>query len=183
MKRISTILLALVFLLSACQPKEYEPTRFEQLSDIGLFGRHPLKGIAPKDNISGEFSGGFIILAGLANGSISSTTEFALRWYPVEGEFIYSYIPGSIIRVVEAPGLENPEIEYVFKDYWLEDSPRYFSENELTEGVSVGGLSSQVVFYYTAGAKLNLNNFIKTDNLEIVLIYIDPQNLVENNLQ
>lgn len=180
--RIIVLIFVSAVLLSACQARAYEPTRQEQLTDTGLFGRHLLKGVAPKNGITGEFSGGFFILAGLANGSITPTTEFALSWYPVPGEFIYSYIPGILIRVVETPGLENPEIEYVFKQYWLAGTPSLFSENDLTYGDPVGGWSNQVVYYYTEGSKLNLNNFINPENLEIVRIYIDPVDLVENNL-
>lgn len=183
-KLLVPILFLFSLILSACQAQIHEPTRQEQLSDIGLFGRHPLKGVAPKDSITGEFSGGFFILAGLANGSISPTTEFALSWYPVSNEFIYSYIPGTFIRVIETPGLENPEIEYIFKEEWLNDTPSYSTDDEMIfhETFDLGWSMTQVINYYTEGSKLNLNNFITVDNLEIVKIHIDPSDLVENHL-
>lgn len=159
-------------LLSGCGAPQAPLTRYDQLADTALFGRHPLKGVTIENGFDGELSGGFFLFAADISGQISSTTNYIFNWNPAPDKSIWTEVLRSMVVVNIVEGLAQPEFEIVFKSSWLSDTPNPFRENiEITN-------NGQGENLYTAGSKLNLNNFIGPDSVDIVNVYISPEDLL-----
>ncbi|HBC44960.1 MAG: hypothetical protein UX08_C0013G0012 [Candidatus Collierbacteria bacterium GW2011_GWB1_45_35] len=174
MKTRLVVLAVLVsmLILSACATPPPAPTRQDQLSDTGLFGKHPLQGVTIENGLEGEMSGGFFLFAAGINGQISSTTKYIFTWYPTPGKYITTEIPRSLIVVNVVENQVQPEFELIFKTSWLSDFPyTYIDDAEVVR-------NEYNYTLYSDGAKLNLNNFIKPENLDIVYVYVSPQDLL-----
>lgn len=174
-------MLIATIILSACGIPVSEPivpTRQLQLSDANLFGRHTLTGVNVENDLEGEISGGFFLLAGGIDGQISSTTSFALTWWPTSTRYTTVNLPRSLIYVNIVEGLNHPEIEFVFKKNWLEGVPSFYIEYD-----NVYGTEDDKYARYTDGTKMNLNYFITVDNLDAVNVYVSPRDLTIPNSQ
>ncbi len=159
-------------LLSGCGAPQAPLTRYDQLSNTALFGRHPLIGVTIESGFEGQISGGFFLFAADVHGQIASTTNYIFNWNPTAGKSIWTNIPRSMIVVNIVEGQKQPEFEIIFKEDWLINPPNPFRE-------SIDITQNEVRDYvYTEGSKLNLNNFIGPDSVDIVNVYISPEDLL-----
>ncbi|TRZ48510.1 hypothetical protein D4S03_09730 [bacterium] len=165
---IFVLVLVSTLVLAACGPTP-TPTREQQLSETGLFGRHAIEGVTIENGFEGKVSGGFFLFAGGVNGQISSTTKYIISWYPTPEKYTTTEVLRSLIVVNIVADQDEPEIEFVFRNTWMTTPPSYFE--------SVDTYNGDQANYYTDGAKLNLNNFAVTENLDVVNIYISPEDL------
>lgn len=166
-----SILFALSVCLSACgAPQPMQPTRQQQLADTGLFGRHQIDGVSIDKGFTGDIHGGFFLFAAGLDGNIASTTDYTVE-LEIAGDHIWVTLPRTMFRMKPIES-GKPQVEFIFKQAWLDGRPQYFKDDEadFTEDANHNTL-------YTDGAKLNLNNFIKIDNLDIVYIYITADDL------
>jgi hypothetical protein len=153
------------------------PIRQQQLSETGLFGRHNVDGVTTEDGLSGSLSGGYFLFAASTSGSISPTTNYTIMWQPTPGEYVYTTLPRSIFRV-KLEDIDNPQMEIVFKDLWLNESPSIYDMD--ANGNRLGMEPVDGIEYqssYLKGTKLNLNNFILPSNIDIIYIYISQDDL------
>lgn len=175
MKTKHLLAIALITLLvNACgAPAPVQPTRQEQLSEAGLFGEHDLLGVSTESNLSGNFSGGFFVFAGSANGEISATTNYTIRWKPAPDEFVDTTLPRSLFKVKI---LENssPKIEFKFKESWLNSGPSFFDDHDNY----LYHTSEDDIEVYYDGAKENPNNFLFAENIDVVIVYISSADLI-----
>jgi hypothetical protein len=171
---VSTLLVVFLlssFFLASCGPAMPPGvTREQQLAETGLFGKHTMKGVTIESTLSGEFSGGFFIFAAGVHGEISTTTNYIISWYPTPDQYIISEVPRELIVVHIVEGLAKPQIEFVFKESWLSLEPSPFEKDVKVD--------RQGNVFFTEGSKLNLNNFILVGNLDVVNVYLSPEDLL-----
>ncbi|KKT49597.1 MAG: hypothetical protein UW41_C0004G0018 [Candidatus Collierbacteria bacterium GW2011_GWC2_44_18] len=164
--------LTLIFVLSACgTPPPPQTSREQQLAGTGLFGRHLIDGVAKEQTVSGQINGGFFLFAAAVNGYIETDTNFVIQWRPEPNDQIQSVFSRLQIRRIIIEGQDQPEMEIIWKQLWLIGFPSYYSEKNVIR-------DEYNNYYYTEGSKLNLNNFIKEDNIDVVYIYISPEDLL-----
>lgn len=180
---LAIIIALLSTVLIACQSTSEEPTdvilptRQQDLSETGLFGRHNVDGVTIEDGFSGSFRGGYFLFAASINGSISSTTNYTIMWQPTPGEYVYTTLPRSIFRVI-IEDITTPQMEIIFKDQWLNDNPSIYDVD--ASGNRLGTEPTEGIQYrttYLEGTKLNLNNFILPANIDVIYIYISQEDL------
>lgn len=170
--------LIVIFSITACVPvPPSQPTRQQQLAETGLFGRHTIKGVTVESGLTGEINGGFFLFSGGIHGEINSTTSYVIRWYPTSNGFFDTTLPRSLFHINILESQVQPEIEFIFRQSWLTDSPNPFTDLSLDPESYFG----DQITLYTEGAKKNLNGFLKPDNLDVVEIYISPKDLAPHD--
>ena len=171
---VFSFIIALALIFSACSTPEPHPqkSRQEQLSKANLFGIHNIAGVNIEGGYEGNFEGGFFLFGGNVQGKITNATNYIIDWYKTGNERSIATIPRYLINLVISPELSNPQIEFVFQKNWLLSFPFKYEDGH--DNVY------QDEYYnnsYTQGSLYNPNNFIKPENLDIVNIFISPEDL------
>lgn len=144
---VSVVLwLCLSFVVVGCNPSPKE-----ELESTGLFGEHTLARVESFRTVQGSVSGGFFLGFGSVSGSLDSEFKIQFYWSPKPGEIVATALPYSKFRFVIDETRNTPTVEFVFSDFWLNDS---------TGEVDV------------AKRHPNLNDFVLSDALELAKVRI-----------
>lgn len=167
MRRLFLILCTFVLLLSGCaSPAEGRRTTYRsELSDTGLFGEHPVGEVVESIQLSGEFSGAHFILVGGVDGKVSTSTVLSFSWSPQAGEYLPTDLPRNKFRVVVDEEKESPTIEFLFNEDWLKSVPP--NPNDPFD----------FDYHLSENDRMNLNKYIQSDSLELVLVRISSEDL------
>ena len=171
MKKTIVFLLMFVLILtslflSACAGAAEVITYESELAEAGLFGEHPVGQSVASTQLTGEVSGVYFIMAGAVEGSVSSSTVLSFSWSPEEGQFIPTDLPRTSFRIIVDETKDEPTVEFVFDEYWLGSRP-------LDPNTMLGGEG----YHLPQSDLLNLNQFVQSEHLEVVLVRISAEDL------
>lgn len=128
-----------------------------RVNEIGLIGEHPLKKMERLGAIEGSVSGNFFLGIGSFNSTLGPELKLQFYWEPKPAQIIATALPYSKFRFVVDNSKESPTVEFVFKKWWI-------NRNSIPED-------------YSSPMKINLNEFIKDDYLEVAIIRISELTL------
>lgn len=138
-----------------------------QLADTGLFGQHGLESLTASEGVSGSFSGRYFV-GGYIKGEVENVVTLRFKWSPLPGEYVTSAVHESKFRTIINNSLEEPMIEFVFKDEWLN------SYNLPSGSLNYGPM--------TATEKANVNVFVESPDLVLVRVYISAEDRAKEPL-